>query len=64
MSVETYVVSVYRRSGAEATGLVERTASGAQETFSNSQGLWAFLCGKTRAPAIKVERKRRAHQEP
>ena len=50
MTVETYVVSVYRRSsepGKEAAGLVERAGSGERKAFASTEELWTFLCDKS-----------------
>ena len=67
MAVETYVVSVYRRSGEsgkEAAGLVERTGSGERKAFASSRELWTFLCDKPGSPATKAARKSRARRKP
>jgi hypothetical protein len=60
MAVETYVVSVYRRSdesGKEVAGLIDRTGSGDRKAFSSGEELWAFLCAVSTVPR---RRRRRA----
>lgn len=67
MAVETYVVSVYRRSeepDKEAAGLIERASSGERKAFSSSRELWAFLCRKPGARAKKTARKHGVRKEP
>ena len=67
MAVETYVVSVYRRSdepGKEAAGLIERTGSGESKAFASREELWAFLCGKGNSLPAKTMRKARVRREP
>ena len=62
MTVETYVVSVYRRSsepGKEAAGLVERAGSGERKAFASTEELWTFLCDKSGTAVTKQARKRR-----
>jgi hypothetical protein len=66
MAVETYVVSVYRRSdepGKEAAGLIERTEGGESKAFANREELWAFLCSKGNFLPTKTVRKARARRE-
>ena len=66
MAVETYVVSVYRRSsepGQEAAGLVERAGSGERKAFASSEELWTLLCKKPGAALTKEARKRRTGEE-
>ena len=67
MAVETYVVSVYRRtdeSGKEAAGLIERSGDGESKAFASCAELWAFLCGKRDPPATRSVRKARMNREP
>jgi len=67
MAVETYVVSVYRRSdesGKEVAGLIERTGSGDRKAFSSGEELWAFLCGKHSSSPPKAPRRARGQREP
>jgi len=67
MAVETYVVSVYRRSdepGKEAAGLIERAGSGESKAFASSEELWAFLCAKGISRPEKAVRKARVQRDP
>jgi hypothetical protein len=66
MAVETYVVSVYRRSdetGKEAAGLIERAGGGESKAFASREELWAFLCDKGRSTGAKPVRKARGRRE-
>ena len=67
MAVETYVVSVYRRSDEpdkEAAGLIERTGSGERKAFASREELWAFLCSKNKSLPTKTVRKVRVRRDP
>ena len=67
MAVETYVVSVYRRSselGKEVAGLIERVGAGDRKAFASSQELWALLCGTPRSGAARQPRKARSREVP
>jgi hypothetical protein len=67
MAVQTYVVSVYRRSnepGKEAAGLIEHAGDGERKAFASSQELWAFLCHKSGDSEAKESRKRPARARP
>jgi hypothetical protein len=67
MAVETYVVSVYRRSdepGKEAAGLIERTGSAESQPFTSREELWTFLCGKGNSLPMKTARTVRVRREP
>ena len=66
MTVETYVVSVYRRGsepGKEAAGLVERAGSGERKAFASNEELWTFLCDNAGTAVTKGARKRRTREE-
>jgi len=67
MTVETYVVSIYRRGkepDKEAAGLVERTVSGERKAFASNKELWDFLCGRNSLSAKKAARPRRTRKAP
>jgi hypothetical protein len=67
MTVETYVVSIYRRGkepDKEAAGLVERTGNGERKAFTSNTELWDFLCGKNSLSKKKVARPRRTRRTP
>ena len=67
MSADTYVISIYRRSGesgTEVAGLAECAGTGERKAFSNSTELWAFLSSTSASPPTKTKRERTAQKKP